>query len=409
MLARVTVDDYSQFGGKHWETACLGNVLEYKGLLSPHTNKPLTEELLLGVGGGIQPGYVFNQGLIKDTGGVFIAGRTRSHIRGPEYAERLLSRLGASANGHASPGSQGAFRKVITALDAGEPSIVYCHKPSMPYLHMPQARGEQVFMHSAVIYGYDEIRDIVLIGDQPEKPLTVSVDEIIDARAKVVSYKNRSYTVSVPGKLTEASLEKAIREGIGDYLDSTGTPRSRHFSLYGLEDWAQSIASPSHEHRWQGIYRNGLLYRPLVDVFESIEILGGDGGLFRPMYAGFLDEAADILQEPELCEVAEMYRELGASWTSFAEQCLPDEIPEFKAAKELHRERQRVWLALGDDSADTMKTSADRLAALDRHFSEGEFPMSVDETEEFLMGLSSSIAGLVLAEWRAIKALGALS
>ena len=407
-LRRVIIKEYKQFGGKHWETAALRNVLEFKGFTSPHTNQPLSEELLLGIGGGIQPGYSFLPAALKSTGGIFIAGRTRSHITGPEYSERMLSRLGASANGHASAGSQGAFRKVLTTLEMGDPSIVYCNKAAMPYLRMPAARGEQVFMHTAVIYGYDEIRDVVLVGDQSEKPLTVSVDEIIEARARSISYKNRSFTVSVPGKFTEASLEKAIREGIGDYLDSTTTPRTRNYSLHGIEEWAKVIGSASHPNSWQSTYRKGLLYRPLVDVFESIEILGGDGGLFRPMYADFLDEAADILKEPEICEVADLYRALGTEWTALADACLPDEIPEFKATKALHRERQRTYLELGDLADDVMKATADRLAALDTHFADGEFPLNPDETEEFLLGLSNRIAGLVLAEWRAIKALGSI-
>ena len=57
----MLVQDYAQFGGKHCETGSLKNVLAHLGVTAPHTGRPFSEEMLLGIGGGVGPaqGSVF--------------------------------------------------------------------------------------------------------------------------------------------------------------------------------------------------------------------------------------------------------------------------------------------------------------------------------------------------------------
>jgi hypothetical protein len=50
--------NYTQFGGQHPETAALTNGLAAYGLTAPHTGRPYTEAMLLGVGGGLGAGYI---------------------------------------------------------------------------------------------------------------------------------------------------------------------------------------------------------------------------------------------------------------------------------------------------------------------------------------------------------------
>lgn len=50
MVERVILPDFHQFGGKHCQTTALRNSLSYQGL-------DFTEEMLLGLGGGI--GFIY--------------------------------------------------------------------------------------------------------------------------------------------------------------------------------------------------------------------------------------------------------------------------------------------------------------------------------------------------------------
>src|SRR5690242_7760181 len=52
-----TLKNYRQFDGLHWETGFLRNIFEYQGVTAPHTGKPLSEALLMGVNGGLCAGY----------------------------------------------------------------------------------------------------------------------------------------------------------------------------------------------------------------------------------------------------------------------------------------------------------------------------------------------------------------
>ncbi len=397
---------YSHFGGQHWETANLKNVLAFSGLRAPQDQEVLEEALLLGIGGGIQPGYSFHPGVLDKTGGLFISGRSRMMLPIPEFAEKVLNRLGASPNLYATSGAQGAFHKVISDLQQGLPSIVYLHKTSLPYLHLPEIRGKQVFMHTVVVIAHDEQRDSVIVGDQAPGPLVLTVDDFIAARSRVPLYNNRSMTIQVPGKLTEASLRSAVKAGIEDYLELSEHPRTRLLSLDGLEAWAHIVGSPRHPQAWQKVYRKGTLYRPLLDTYESIEVFGGGSGLFRPMYAAFLEQAARILDQPGLVEVAEMYRALGSEWTDLAEACLPGELAILAEARLHVRERHRLFLEEGESGGAEMARHTGRLQEIDQQLAGDDFPLTGDQADDFFLGLSNRIAGIVLQERKALETLG---
>lgn len=47
----------TQFTGRHYETGSIHNALAVQGVKAPHTGKPYSEALLLGISGGIAFGY----------------------------------------------------------------------------------------------------------------------------------------------------------------------------------------------------------------------------------------------------------------------------------------------------------------------------------------------------------------
>jgi len=49
----MILDAYKTLGGVHPETAAVNNILAFHGVTAPHTGKPFTEALLLGIGGGL--------------------------------------------------------------------------------------------------------------------------------------------------------------------------------------------------------------------------------------------------------------------------------------------------------------------------------------------------------------------
>ncbi|MBE2271691.1 MAG: hypothetical protein IAE80_25885 [Anaerolinea sp.] len=49
--------NYHHFDGLAWATGYLTNALAYQGVTAPHTGKPYTEALLMGINGGLCAGY----------------------------------------------------------------------------------------------------------------------------------------------------------------------------------------------------------------------------------------------------------------------------------------------------------------------------------------------------------------
>ena len=52
-----TLENFSQFEGRYWDTAAIRNALDYQGVRAPHSDRPYTEAMLLGISGGITFGY----------------------------------------------------------------------------------------------------------------------------------------------------------------------------------------------------------------------------------------------------------------------------------------------------------------------------------------------------------------
>ncbi|MCA9971464.1 MAG: hypothetical protein KC425_14665, partial [Anaerolineales bacterium] len=53
----TTLPTYNQFDGRHWETGTVRNFFAYRGVTAPHTGRPYSEALLLGVSGGLALGH----------------------------------------------------------------------------------------------------------------------------------------------------------------------------------------------------------------------------------------------------------------------------------------------------------------------------------------------------------------
>jgi hypothetical protein len=52
-----SLKNYHHFDGRHYETGTLHNLLAYQNHPAPHTGKPISEAMLLGISGGIAVGY----------------------------------------------------------------------------------------------------------------------------------------------------------------------------------------------------------------------------------------------------------------------------------------------------------------------------------------------------------------
>jgi len=71
----------------------------------------------------------------------------------------------------------------------------------------------------------------------------------------------------------------------------------------------------------------------LVNLFIFIEIGGTGGAAFRPMYARFLEEAAEITGDARYREAAGPVRHCAETWSQIAAAALPDDYPALAAIR----------------------------------------------------------------------------
>ena len=111
--------DYQQFEGLHWETGTVRNYHDYRGVLAPHTGKPISEALLMGVSGGAVMGYFSFAYKGYDPHVVILTRNTFDPL------DRLLQRLGIVQNVVQTASARKAESNLLDTLEAGVPAIVW--------------------------------------------------------------------------------------------------------------------------------------------------------------------------------------------------------------------------------------------------------------------------------------------
>ncbi|HET6201283.1 MAG TPA: hypothetical protein VFI25_00625 [Planctomycetota bacterium] len=124
----------------------------------------------------------------------------------------------------------------------------------------------------------------------------------------------------------------------------------------------------------------------------------------RPLYAAFLEGAADATGRKGLRACAGAYRLLGEQWAEFGEAALPDAVPDLKRTKKLLRERRRLFETEAPQALPRIFAIDAELRKLDAALTEG-FPLDERETLALLESMQGRAVEPVGAERAAIEAL----
>ncbi len=396
---------YSHFGGVNWDSAALKNTLAYSGVLDPRTRKPLTEAMCLGIGGGIGVGYSFCPSIPRSGqgSGISVVGRHRVVDTGGSFQKDALARLGCTVDVCETAGVKAAYEHVCRGLSAGRPVIIWTSPLAAPQMGY---HSGTCGMYLTVVHGVDEARGEAHLGDCAPTSLVMTLADLSAARQQVCSHRNRSLHYAAPKRLDAAMLQKAVAAGAQACADELLKPRLLTFGLPGLVEWSKVINNRKNAKGWPKVYPGGRLYWALHDTFDSIETAGTGGGLFRPIFAEFLNEAADVLGRKALHGCAAQYQALGREWTALAQSALPDKVKPFKDTKKLLLQRRQLWLSKGPQAAAAMQRCTDELRKIDASL-QSAFPLDEGQCDALLAALSGRITELHAGESAAAQALAA--
>jgi hypothetical protein len=395
-----TIATYRQFGGIHPETAALTNILAAKQIVAPHTGKPFSEAMILGISGGLGMGYIlweFLEHRMEHNIKVLVLAFHNNWQYTIKYYEAVCQRLGLKYSIPETSNKKVATQTLHDALARAAPVVVWVDGASMPYLQLPEAMKGH-FGHFVAVCGTEG--DNVLIDDLAAQPFKVPADVFAGARARIGSFKNRLLVVE--GAAANINLEAAITQGIvfcAEHLSSD----SESFSLPAIRKWAKLMTDQKNKKGWPVVFKDRRgLYSTLTSLFEAIELQGAPGGL-RGMYNDFLLEAANVVNNPRLKEPAEHYAALAKHWHALAEEALPDTVPQFKRAKQVLRERQNVLLK-GGEAWRTTQPLTEELRVI-RSECNLNFPLNDQEISALFSTLQTRLQAIYQAEVEAIKSL----
>jgi hypothetical protein len=388
----MMLDSYKMIGGVHPETASIKNILAYHGVKAPHSGEPFSEAMLLGIGGGLGASYILWEFEKHGYPSIVLAFQNKSNYP-VKFLQNMCGRLGASTQVFETAGKKKAASQLEQTLTAGDPPIVWIDLGGAPYYRHYMDIGV------VVVYGIDD--ENVLVDGRAVKPYSISKDLMVEARAKVPSFKNRIMVVEPPGKF---NLEDAVREGIQDCVDYLGAS-STSFALPSIRKWARMMTDVKNKKGWPTVFKGGRgLYGTLRTIYEGIEHIGTGGGGLRGMYADFLDEAAPILDNGDLKTTATLYRDLHKRWGALGQAALPDQLDVFKATKEMLDRRAVINLERGGEGLEEITPINDELHEIKGELNDN-FPLSEPETAALFAGLQTHLERIYQAEKEALGAL----
>jgi hypothetical protein len=327
-------------GGIHGDTAAFANVLANLGVLAPHTGQPLTEAMVLGVGGGLGAGYImweFDSHQFRPR--VLTLGFRRLWQYPDRWARETAERLGLHAQVHETGGAKGAAAALDAQLDKGLPAIAWIDTYTLGH------RGEPEWADG---YGgpplivYERTGDSYAIDDRSTERVLVPTERLAAARARVGSYKHRLITIDP--EQVELDLRPAVEEGLRLQVEHL-SEKSDSFSLPAWRKWARMTTDTRNKKGWPTVFADGL---GVGSLRASIYTNAAHGAHLRGLYADFLDEAADLLERDALRDAAVAWRKAASRWEAIVDTALPpgdelrDLIDRDAARSELQRRRDET-------------------------------------------------------------------
>lgn len=378
MPDKYVINDFDLFGGLHCETSAVRKIFLYNDL-------SISEEMLFGLGGGI--GFIY--WYVKQMPAPMVGGRGG----GRYFIEDAARRAGATIQIRRTTSTRKGHAWLMQKLANNEPTVLYADMAYLPYMGVPEDAhfGQHVF----VVYGVDERENRVFISDRGQHGVTVTVDELKQARASKFPPwppQHATFDITLPDqfKVTIKNLKEALKVCINGMVN----PPLKNFGLKGFLKWSNLIS------KWPKLFSSEELWNALYQGFIYIETGGTGGSAFRPMFGRFLEEAKAILRKPNLDQVIEKYQESAEIWSEIAKLLLPDEYPTLARARKLLWEQSRV--------SEARKPGATkRLHAINQELKESmdNILIAVTQASAFLPRVQKRILDLYEVEKEAIHLL----
>ena len=402
--ATTTPSGYRLRGGLSPNSASVANVLAAEGVTSGLTGQPLSEAMVLGVGGGLGAGYILWEFKALKAATILTLGFSNQwqYPSIPGWLGKTLERLGIEAELHETGGAVTARKTLDERLATGDPAIVFVDQQALGTWGLPDELSG-VSGYPVVACGRTEDGSY-LVDDRGRAPLVVSAETMAAARGRIGSWRHRLIRLRpAAGAGSAEALRAAIRDGLRDQVEHLGSA-SDSFSLPAWRKWSRLMSDRRNAKGWPRVFAGGSgLFSALVSIVEGVDgDVSATGGHLRELYAAVLDEAAAALDEPRLGDAAASWRSAADRWEDLADAAVPADLDggleAVAAAEALHEA-----VMAGEPGRSTAASAASTLWATRARYADS-IQLPPGRVDELLADLGERVAGIHEAEVEALAA-----
>lgn len=301
---RKIINTFKPEGGKHCITTSLKQVFKFYGY-------PLSEEMLFGIGEGLDFTY------INLENSPMVSGRSKII----EFEKTIATRLGVKIKVRKDKDYDKVFNAAKKMIDGNHPVLVYVDMPFLDYLRLD---GNSHFGgHSVVLFGYDDEQGHYYVSDRDNSDYLIRTPEgSIHADYHLVPYAQMQLARSssfkpFPANNKYAEFDFTDYQGVSktnlitsikNVCDKMLNPPANLKGVNGILKFSKEIL------KWSR-FDNVKLKNAGVTNYFFINADGGTGGgIFRKMYGGFLFEAGVIFDNNDVTTIGGQYAELAEQW-----------------------------------------------------------------------------------------------
>lgn len=395
--------DYNAFDGRHWETGSIHNMLAFAKIKAPHSGQPISEALLLGISGGITVGYFTFHYEGHDPHLALLPRNTFDPL------ETIFERLALPRDVVQTTSAETGQANLIEVLESRRPALVWADMFTLPYNGLGP-RPDNWAMIPVVVFGLED--GMAHIADRSRQPLRVPAETLAAARGRVKKDKFRLMTFDVPdlNRLASAA-QKGIWQCISLYTELPPKGGKDNFGFAALEKWAAMLTNTRNKQSWERLFPPGsALYNALVGhtpqpgLLDWICTWGTGDGADRGVYADFLDEAAVLLNKPDLRAAGQIFRQSREVWNELAAAALPDSVSDLRLARDLKLQKHRLFVEQGDTCLDEIRAINAQLDELQARVA-ANFPLDAAGVAALREAMAEVVGRIHTIERDAINAL----
>ena len=307
---KKTVDNFQPAGGMHCITNAMKQIFNFYG-------HPLSEEMLFGLGEGLDFAY------INMAHSPMVSGRSKIM----EFEGILSKRLGGGMKFRKGRDNNKSFEAARKMIDGNQPVLIYADMPYLPYMSLDP--DSHFGGHAVVLFGYDDEQGCFYVSDRdnPDFPVRTPGGMIAE-NYHMVSYEqmelarssafrpfpaNNKYIMFDFSNFKNAD-NAGIRQAIMAVCDKMLNPQARLKGICGIEKFGKEII------KWGSFDVAKLRTAAITNYFQISADGGTGGGIFRKMYGGFLLEAAELLDNSHIRTIGSRFFEIAEEWDIVADE-----------------------------------------------------------------------------------------